>query len=288
MLEGFQQKRYETWRDEKLANYQTKTESLFVEISNPLRLSSAEKSAIVDNCQSNNLSLIRIKPCSEIRKAIHSINTQLGLIDVDYHPCSEDDGLVVIEDAHSPKKGGYIPYSNKALNWHTDGYYNQINELVGAFSLYCIQSAVNGGENHWIDPEMLYIHLREQNPDIVSALTQPNVLTIPARNDGTKVIRTASIGPVFFIDSGTQKPKMRFTQRKRNIQWLESNEVKDALNILKTFLASNSSIHHQYKLKKGEGMICNNVLHSRSSFIDNDSRKRMLLRGRYTNTVGHC
>ena len=135
---------------------------------------------------------------------------------------------------------------------------------------------------------MLYIHLREQNPDIVSALTQPNVLTIPARNDSTKGIRTASIGPVFFIDSSTQKPKMRFTQRKRNIQWLESNEVKDALNILNTFLASNSSIHHQYKLKKGEGMICNNVLHSRSAFIDNDSRKRMLLRGRYTNTVGHC
>jgi len=288
MLEGLQQKRYKTWRDEKLANYLRKPESLFVEIRNPLQLSCAEKTAIVNNCQSNNLSFIRTKPTVEIRGAIHSINAQLGLIDVDHHLCSDDDGLVVIEDTHSPKKGGYIPYTNKALNWHTDGYYNSMNELVGAFSLYCIQSAVNGGENHWIDPELLYIHLREENPDVLSALTRPNVLTIPARNDGNKEIRPASIGPVFYIDRNTQKPKMRFTQRKRNIQWLKCNEVKDALKILNTFLTSNSSIHHQYKLDKGEGLICNNVLHSRSSFDNSANQKRKLLRGRYINCISQC
>ena len=285
MLEDFQQKRYETWRDEKLANYRTKPASLFVEINNPLQLSSAEKIAITDNCRSNNLSFIKVKPNSDIRRSIYSINAQLGLVDFDPHLCVEGDGLVVIEDTNAPKKGGYVPYSNKALNWHTDGYYNQMDALVGSFSLYCIQPAAEGGENRWIDPEMLYIHFRELNPDIVSALSQSTTLTIPERRDGDKIVREASIGPVFFIDKASQKPKMRFTQRKRNINWLESTEITAALSELNAFLAGETEIHHQYKLAAGEGLVCNNVLHNRSAFNDSSQQRRKLLRGRYKNIV---
>jgi hypothetical protein len=285
MLEDFQQKRYETWRDEKLANYHSNPASLFVEVNNPLQLSSAEKKVITDNCRSNNLSFIKIKPNVEIRGPIHSINAQLGLVDFDQHLCVEDDGLVVIEDTNAPKKGGYVPYSNKALNWHTDGYYNPMDALVGAFSLYCIQPATKGGENRWIDPEMLYIHFRELNPDIVSALSQLTTLTIPTRREDNQIVREASIGPVFFIDKVSQKPKMRFTQRKRNISWLGSIEITDALCALNDFLTSDSEIHHQYKLAAGEGLVCNNVLHNRSSFIDSNQQRRKLLRGRYRNSV---
>jgi len=285
MLEDLQQKRYETWRDEKLANYHAKPASLFVEINNPLQLSNAEKKAITNNCSSSNLSFIKIKPRDDIRKAIRSINAQLGLVVFDQHLCAEDDGLVVIEDTNAPKKGGYVPYSNQALNWHTDGYYNPMDTLVGAFSLYCIQPAAEGGENRWIDPEMLYIHFRELNPDIVSALSQSTTLTIPERIDGDKIVREVSIGPVFFIDKASQKPKIRFTQRKRNIHWLESVDTTDALCMLNAFLAGDSAIHHQYKLAAGEGLICNNVLHNRSAFVDTAQQKRKLLRGRYINSV---
>ena len=285
MLENFQQQRYETWRDEKLANYRSKLESLFVEINDPLKLSIVEKKAILNNCITNNLSLIKIKPNGDIRKAICSINAQLGLIDSEQHLYAEDDGLVVIENSNVPKKGGYIPYSDKALNWHTDGYYNQMDCLVSAFSLYCIQPAAKGGENHWIDPEMLYIHFKELNPDIIDALSQPKVLTIPTRRYGNMVIRDASIGPVFFIDNASQKPKMRFTQRKKNINWLGSTEIADALHELNIFLSSNSEIHHQYKLTSGEGLVCNNVLHNRSAFVESPLQKRQLLRGRYKNSV---
>ena len=285
MLEDFQQKRYETWRDEKLANYRAKPASLFVEINNPLQLSSAEKKAMTNNCRSNNLSFITVKPNGDIRGAISSINAQLGLVDFDPHLCAEGDGLVVIEDTNAPKKGGYVPYSNQALNWHTDGYYNQMDALVGAFSLYCIEPAIEGGENRWIDPEMLYIHFRELNPDIIYALSQVGALTIPERREGDKITREVSTGPVFFIDRVSQKPKMRFTQRKRNIHWLQSTSLTDALDVLNNFLSSDSEIHHQYKLAAGEGLICNNVLHNRSAFADNTEQKRKLLRGRYINSV---
>jgi len=285
MLENFQQQRYETWRDEKLANYRSKPQSLFVEINDPFRLSNAEKKAISNNCISNNLSLIKINSNSDIRKAISSINAQLGLVDLDQHLCAENDGLVVIEDTNTSDKASYVPYSNKALKWHTDGYYNQMDALVGAFSLYCIQSATEGGENHWIDPEMLYIHFRELNPSIISALSQPKTLTIPERREDNQIVREVSIGPVFFIDEISQKPKMRFTQRKKNIIWLESVEIADALCELNNFLSGVSEMHHQYKLAAGEGIVCNNVIHNRSAFIDSVQQKRKLLRGRYKNSV---
>jgi alpha-ketoglutarate-dependent taurine dioxygenase len=209
----------------------------------------------------------------------------LGLVDFDPHLCVEGDGLVVIEDTNAPKKGGYVPYSNKALNWHTDGYNNQMDALVGSFSLYCIQPAAEGGENRWIDPEMLYIHFRELNPSIISALSQPKTLTIPERREDNQIVREVSIGPVFFIDEISQKPKMRFTQRKKNIIWLESVEIADALCELNNFLSGVSEMHHQYKLAAGEGIVCNNVIHNRSAFIDSVQQKRKLLRGRYKNSV---
>ena len=285
MLEHLQKQRYQTWRDQKLANATSNPETLFVEIGDPLRLSSAEKTAITRNCRHNNLSFIRLKPSGDIRRAISSMNAQLGLFDFDQHLCAEDDGLVVIEDTNTPIKGGYVPYTNKALNWHTDGYYNPMDALVCAFSLYCIEPASSGGENHWIDPEMLYIHFRELNPDIISALSHPKALTIPARQDGGTIVREASIGPVFFIDSGSQKPKMRFTQRSRNINWLDSVNISNALCELNDFLGGDSEIHNQYKLAAGEGLICNNVLHNRSAFVDSAQQKRQLLRGRYKNSV---
>jgi hypothetical protein len=160
-----------------------------------------------------------------------------------------------------------------------------MDALVGAFSLYCIEPAIEGGENRWIDPEMLYIHFRELNPDIIYALSQVGALTIPERREGDKITREVSTGPVFFIDRVSQKPKMRFTQRKRNIHWLQSTSLTDALDVLNNFLSSDSEIHHQYKLAAGEGLICNNVLHNRSAFADNTEQKRKLLRGRYINSV---
>ena len=286
-MDSFQQGKYATWRDKKLANYNTNPESLFVEIKAPFRLSNAEKKAISKNCISNNLSFIKIKPQANTRGAIKSINTQLDLVDFDQHLCVEDDGLVLIENNKNSKKELYITYSNKALNWHTDSYYNQIEDLVNAFSLYCIEPAIKGGENNWIDPEMLYIKLRESNIDIIKALSHPCALTIPTRQDGNKIVRQTSVGPIFFIDKTTKKPKMRFTQRKKNVVWLKSSEFEEALCELNNFLARGSEIHHKYKLTPGDGLICNNVLHNRSAFVDTANHQRKLLRGRYKNNIGH-
>ena len=285
VLEDFQQK-YQAWRDEKLARFAKKPNPTVVEIGNPFALSSKEKNAIARDCQDGNLSLIYFDPKGfDNRQANISINKQMGLIDIDQHRCVEDDGIVVIEDSESNNKGAYVPYSNKALNWHTDGYYNEMCSLVGAFSLYCVEAAAEGGENSWIDPEMLYIHLMELNPDLVEALSQPNALTIPEQKEEAVITRPASVGPVFFIDRHSHTPKMRFTQRKKNVVWQNSKDLTDALTVLNNFLATPSEIHHEVRLSSGMGLICNNVVHNRAAFKDGSQHKRQLLRGRYKNNV---
>ena len=51
-------------------------------------------------------------------------------------------------------KGEYIPYTNKKLNWHTDGYYYPINLSVKSFLLHCENQAASGGKNQLIDHEV--------------------------------------------------------------------------------------------------------------------------------------
>jgi hypothetical protein len=39
--------------------------------------------------------------------------------------------------------------------------------------------------------------------------------------------------------------------------------------------------HFEHTMKANQGLICNNVLHNRSAFIDDPQHPRLLLRGRY-------
>ncbi len=47
----------------------------------------------------------------------------------------------------------------------------------------------------------------------------------------------------------------------------------------------NNDYQFRHRLQKGEGVICNNVLHNRSMFSDNSNSKRLLYRARFYNRV---
>jgi len=278
-------KEYIIWRDKKLSNYCYNIKNLFVDIEDPLNLTKIEKDAIVQNCKRNNISFIRFAPTNDSRNKIKEFNAQLGLVDYDQHLYVEKDGLAIIENNINSNKGAYMAYSTRRLNWHTDGYYNQMQDSINAFTLYCINPAIKGGENNWIDPEIIYIKLRELNPNFIKSLSTESALTIPERKDGNKIIRKKATGPIFFIDKISKKPRMRFTQRKTNIKLSKSSDFLIALKKLNDFLSSESKFHHKYKLKAGEGLVCNNVLHNRSAFKDCLNNKRKLIRGRYKNKI---
>jgi hypothetical protein len=74
---------------------------------------------------------------------------------------------------------------------------------------------------------------------------------------------------------------MRYTQRKTYIEWRGDETTQQALSLLGDLLDSDSDHILNTRLKPGEGLICNNVLHNRSGFTDSPEHTRIMLRARY-------
>ena len=144
--------------------------------------------------------------------------------------------------------------------------------------------------NELFDPELAYIRLRDENPDYINALSHRRTLTIPAFVENGGVTRAQSVGPVFTWDRYTGNLHMRFTDRKRNIEWCKDDLTAEALGFLRHVLETDEHIL-KYKMNAGEGIICNNVLHNRSAFKDNNqpAAGRLLMRARYLDRIeGTC
>jgi hypothetical protein len=276
---------YQFWRDEKLANAATKIEDCLIEVANPQRLTLAEKKQIIKLCNINNFALFQIPEQQDYSSSMVSFNQQFGLNAFDAHLYVKDQGMAHITQSQQPNQTEFIPYTSRTIGWHTDGYYNSVEHRIRAFSLFCVNPAKSGGQNQWLDQQMAYILLREDNPDVVQALTHPQAMSIPAHIvDGT-IRRKISIGPIFFMDELSAQLYMRYTQRKKNIEFYDSDEIKQAVDILDQLLASNTPYHFSHTMNANQGILCNNILHKRSEFSDNNSKPRLLLRGRYFNRV---
>lgn len=80
---------------------------------------------------------------------------------------------------------------------------------------------------------------------------------------------------------------MRYSDRKRNIEWKSDALVTDARKRLCNILRNTEKNIIRLRLQPGQGVICNNVLHRRSGFKDstNKDKKRLLFRARYLNRV---
>ena len=130
---------------------------------------------------------------------------------------------------------------------------------------------------------MMYIHLRDQNPAYISTLMKTDVLTIPANIENGVEIRGPQSGPVFSVDQQSGSLHMRYSARKRNIIWAKDEITTAAVNAIDDFLASDSPWILCHRLEPGQGLICNNVLHNRTSFENDASRQleRLIYRGRY-------
>ena len=276
---------YQYWRDKKLANTSSDLSQYFVEIDNPFKLTVSEKNKILTLCQNNNFALFQIKAQEDYENSVIHINQQFGLKDFDSHLYVKNKGLAHITQSNKKDQSEFIPYTDKNIGWHTDGYYNPTDSRIRAFSLFCVQSAKIGGLSQWIDPDMVYLLLREDNPEIAKALTHPQAMSIPEHRVDGRVRREKSVGPVFFVDELTQALYMRYTQRKKNIEFFNSSEIEQAVNHLDALLSQQTPYHFQYMLQTGQGILCNNVLHKRQNFTDDKQHPRLLLRGRYFNRI---
>ena len=272
---------YHAWLDNKLDDYPQSLDDITVEVNDPRDLSVAEFKVIRDLCRKTNMAVYAGKTGEDPDKNIPlALAGQFGLKQLDDN-MGADDGITALRVVGDEWRGDYIPYTNRKISWHTDGYYNSLDKQIRSLLLHCVSPAASGGENALLDHEMAYIRLRQANPEYVRVLMEPDVMTIPANIDKDgNVIRPDRHGPVFTIRSDGQL-HMRYTARKRNIIWKQNAYVQQAVKLLEDFMKSDSPYIYRGTLQSGQGLICNNVLHNRSAFEDDDDHHRLLYRLRY-------
>ena len=276
---------YENWRDEKLEYYPEKAEALIVEIEDPMWLSNSEHQAIMDCCSKSNMVIYASKMGSNPDKRIAtSVANQFGLYNLDKNMGADDDGITSLQVSKHHGRERYIPYTDKAIHWHTDGYYNKLNQQIHALCLHCVRPAMQGGENALLDHEIAYIRLRDENPEYIAALMSHNAMTIPANiKDGVE-IRPKRTGPVFSVRNNSAL-HMRYTERAHNIIWKNDAVTRVAVRALEYLLHSEDPCIFRLTLQPGWGLISRNVLHDRSAFMDDKNASRLLYRLRYFESI---
>jgi len=276
---------YRQWRKTKLENYPRSAEDLQVEIGGLVNISDAERAEIVATCRRSNMAIYRCRDAFADRDAIRTFASGFGLTRLDHHLCAHDDGVSELSVASTGTRSGYVPYSNRSLSWHTDGYYNEKSRQIRAIVLHCVGVAETGGENALLDAEIAYILLRDEDPRFITAFEHPECMTIPANMDAQGEIRPVVCGPVFSYDAGSGAIHMRFSARKKNIQWREDDLTQAAREYLSEILADGSGPVMRYRLRPGEGLISNNVLHNRTAFENGPAHKRLLYRARFFDRI---
>lgn len=275
---------YQRWRDRKLSGQPAGLGDLVVEIKDPSTLRDSERQAILERCRKTNMALY-ISPASGRREVPLALGRQLGLLRLDHNWLADDDGLTSLTVVDTGDRKQFIPYSDRPIKWHTDGYYNTPGQQIHGLLLYCEQRAAQGGENALMDHEIAYLLLREENPEHIHALMADDVMTIPARMEGDTTARQDQTGPVFSVNPITGNLHMRYTARTHSVRWKEDAATHAAAACLTRILASDSPFIYRGLLEPGMGLISNNVLHDRTGFKDNETHRRLLYRARYYDRI---
>ncbi len=286
------QELYQRWKIEKLRDYPEKVGDLVVPVKNPFALSSDERRKLVARIKKTNMAVYTGPTNEDPDKNIPiSVMSQLGAERRDFNPEADELGVTSL----TPRKKGefksahyeYIPYSSHAIKWHTDGYYNTMENQIRSLILHCVHQADEGGENDVMDHEIMYILLRDKNRAHIRALMEPDAMTIPKRVEEGKVIRGDMPGPVFSLLKDSGRLHMRYTHRTKSIIWKDTKEVHEAVEALKEILAGPSPYKFRLKLAPGWGMVCNNVLHTRGAFDNREdgASRRLLYRVRYLDSL---
>ena len=175
---------YRAWREAKLDDRPRHADDLVVDLRDPAALTDAERAALLDRCARWNMVVYRGPADGVDAAAVRRLGEQLGLRRLDGNWLADDDGLSRITVGQgSDDRGGFIPYTDRAIQWHTDGYYHPEARRIRAMVLHCVRPAAQGGVNRLIDHELAYIALRDASPRWLQALMAPDAMTIPARED---------------------------------------------------------------------------------------------------------
>jgi alpha-ketoglutarate-dependent taurine dioxygenase len=274
---------YAAWREAKLADLPGR-DDIVVEVADPRGLTRAEEAAIRDRCRRWNMAVYRGKTGDDPDKQIpRRLGERFGLRQLDHNPGADEDAITAVTIQSDALHRGYIPYTDRPIAWHTDGYYNTPERQIRAFILHCVHQAAEGGENALLDPEIVYIRLRDRDPEHIQALMHAQAMTVPPNIVDGAEIRPASTGPVF-VSGVRGKLAMRYTDRKRNIEWRGDERTTAAVAAIREIFDAEDTPVIRLRLEPGWGVITNNVLHARTRFND-EGEPRLLYRARYYDRI---
>ena len=256
------------WADEKEKNIPHNGSEILVNIHdiNNVKISEIAKiKETINKCNSCIYSSkIALKSNTNLLKFVESVG--MRTYDRNNIESNEISTITPLEN----NKINYIPYTDKSLNWHTDGYYDK--KSIFSWLLHCVNPATQGGENYLLDHELVLREYLLRNDDINNLMAE-DALTIPASKDTSRPEISTYI---FSFKNKYRRLHMRFSMRKDNIG--TSAKASPAIIKLKEIIENDCAKYSlTYKLQKNEGIITNNILHGRKAFKD-DMVKRRLLR----------
>ena len=258
-----------------------------MEIKDPAHLTLLERSALLQRLRKLNVVIYHCRTGNISKRHLKILGRQLGLSRLDRNLCADEESISSIHLAESGSKTRYIPYTDQPLGWHTDGYYNDEARMIRSFVLHCVYPAPNGGSNTFLDSEIVYLAVKNHNEGYAASLAQPDAFSVPANTINGREVRPGFTGPVFSTDPFNGGLYMRYTARSRNISWNSKTEIQQAVRCLKSTIDEATDYTITHKLERGQGVICNNVLHKRTGFTNGEStnEQRLMYRARYYDRV---
>tara|TARA_B100000900_G_scaffold394893_1_gene392754 strand:- start:21 stop:851 length:831 start_codon:yes stop_codon:yes gene_type:complete len=267
MILNAKSREFKLWAAEKEANIPSNIDDLKVDIKDINHIESNEISKIKALVQRYNCCIYR--SIAELKSKAHLIKfaQSMGMMTYDMNNIDHEAVCTITRNKFNDRKG-YIPYTDKALNWHTDGYYDQ--KPIYSWLLHCAVPALQGGENRLLDHELV-IRQYVLKYDDIDLLEQDNAFTIPGNEDAD---RLDTAGYVCSINNKYKKWHMKFSMRKDNIEL--NNSIKVAMIKMKNIIIDDCKKYYlTYKLSKNEGIISNNILHGRNSYEDGEDMRKI-------------
>lgn len=271
---------YLKWRDEKLAAYPKDVGELVVELADMTAISAAEKAKIAETVERANMCVYTAGAAKLEMNSLLALGKQLGVSRTDKsvrHAQSDE-----LTDSGILNRA--IPFSTRHCNWHTDATYYGSDNTVQALFLLCKRPALEGGSNKVLDHEVLYIHLRDTQPEALDVLMNKSCFNY--RNPATGEVDLHRGGKVFWTNADGHLCH-RFSFRKTDMAWSDESDVARAAKALESLIADEAANVIEGRLASGMGLISNNVLHTREKLVDSNdpAEKRLLFRARFYDRV---
>jgi len=274
---------YQQWREEKLAAYPDNIGDLVVELGDMTALTNTEKTKIQELIELANMCVFTSGSAPINMDSLLSIGEQLGVTHTDKSVRhSKSDELT-----NSGILNKAIPFSTRHVRWHTDATYYGSDKTIQSLFLLCKRPAIEGGNNKVLDNEILYIHLRDKEPEALKILMRDDCFMY--KNPKTGEISKDLGGKVFWINPEGQLC-YRFSFRKMDMAWSEDSDVLAARDTLESLILNESEYVIEGRLEAGMGLASNNVMHTREKLIDSDDEasQRLLFRTRFYDRITAC